>query len=98
MKKEQPQIGDKVTCKLEQYAYYSNYGGNPVLIFKPGMIGVVVSIAPKVSKIKGSRFDNKDDFLVVDYIAPETNRIERVGLDYINVVVVKEENGVWVVA
>jgi len=87
-KKRQPQVGDKVTCKIATSAYYSNYGGNPVLTFLPGMVGTVASIAPKVRKVKGPGLDGKDDFLVVDYPAPETGKTERVGLDYVNAVVV----------
>jgi hypothetical protein len=79
-------VGDTVTCKLETPAYYSNYGGRPMLLFKPGMTGVVASIAPKVRKVKGPGLDGKDDFLVVDYLAPETNAIERVGLDFCNAI------------
>jgi hypothetical protein len=88
MAKRLPQVGDKVTCKLAEPAYYSNYGGNPVMIFKPGMVGTVATIAPKVRKVKGPGCDGKDDFLVVDYHAPETNATQRVGLNFCNAEVV----------
>jgi len=82
-----PQIGDKVTCKHELPAYYSNYGGNGHLIFKPGMIGTVAAIAPKVCLVKkgnvNPRWDRVADFLVVDY-QDEIGVTRRVGLDYCN--------------
>lgn len=86
-----PKIGDKVTCKHELPAYYSNYGGNGHLIFKPGMVGTVKSIAPKVCLVKKGNtnpcWDRKDEFLVVDY-QDETNVTRRVGLDFCNAKVV----------
>ena len=84
---KKPIIGDSVTCKHEVPAYYSNYGGNGHLIFKPGMIGIVASIAPKVHLVKKGntdpRWDRVIDFLVVDY-QDETGKIQRVGLNYCN--------------
>lgn len=83
-----PKPGDRVTCKVEMPAYYSGYAGNPVMVFKPGMEGVVTSIAPKVRKCKGPGFDGKDDFLVVRYTAPESNKTEQVSLNFCNAVLV----------
>ena len=75
-------VGDKVTCLIAQAAYYSNYGGKPKMVFSPGMVGIVANIVPKVRMVKGE--DRKPDFLVVDFLCPETNCIERVGLHFSN--------------
>lgn len=79
-------IGDKVTCKVSVPAYYSNYGINPPIIFTPGMEATVISIAPKVV-ITGEApiYDKNPNMIVCDYYAPETNKIERVSLNFCNV-------------
>lgn len=81
----------RVTCKHEVEAYYSNYGGLPKLIFKPGMKAYVKSITPKV-RISGQQptNDTKEYFLVCDYFAPETNSFQRVGLNFCNVSKIKD--------
>ena len=76
-------IGDRVTCYEEQEAYYSNYGGNPTLIFSPGMVGTVGAIkVPYVTH----RTDRPNDayFLCVDFI-DSSGKEQRVGLSYRNV-------------
>ena len=83
-------VGDHVTCKHAVEAYYSNYGPRPKMLFRPGMVGTVTAIAPKVClPRKGYRLppelDRNPFFLVVDYPAPETARTERVGLNGLNV-------------
>ena len=81
--------GDSVTCLHTEAAYYSDYGPNKgkIIQFKPGMLGTVASIAPKVTMpAKGNtdpRYDFKDDFLVVDYM-DENNEKQRVGLNFCN--------------
>ena len=85
---KKPKVGDKVTCLIQKSAYYSNYCGNPVMVFKPGMVGIVAAIAPKVRMVKGPGRDGKPNFLVVDYTAAETGKTERVALNYCNAVVV----------
>lgn len=84
--------GNFVTCLIETEAYYSDYGANKgqKILFKPGMVGTIVNIAPKVtnSKIDDPRFDQKPDFLVVDYL-DENQIVQRVGLDQCNAVKVK---------
>lgn len=87
--------GDRVTCKYQVEAYYSNYGGNPYWWFKPGMVGVVKSIAPKVTRQlhldpRSPEYDCGDEFLVVDYEDPECGTIRRTGLHFCNAVHVKE--------
>ena len=37
-------IGDTVTCKTPVRAFYSDYAGNPEVIFRPGMVGVVKAL------------------------------------------------------
>lgn len=82
-----PKPGDVVTCRYPVEAYYSNYGPNKgnYIMFKPGMIGIVHSIAPKVTilGIDDPRYDTKKDFLVVDFV-DEQNIKQRVGLNYCN--------------
>jgi hypothetical protein len=88
-----PSIGDKVTCKHEIHAYYSAYGGNPAMIFRPGMVATVKHIPPKVTnsawKRDPARYDRSQYFLCCDYEAPETGSEQRVGLDYVNCVIVE---------
>lgn len=83
-----PRQGDIVTCKVAVEAYYSNCGGNPRIVFEPGMRGVVVKVAPKVCIVRGPQCDGESEFLVVDFDCPITLRKERVGLNFCNAVVV----------
>lgn len=78
--------GDQVTCKVPATAHYSDYGGNPERVFRPGMVGTVAFIAPKVRIVKGPGKDGRDSFLVIDFHCPETNKQERVGLNFCNVI------------
>lgn len=41
-------IGQRVTCKQPEPAYYSGYGGAPVCSFEPSMDGIVVDVIPPV--------------------------------------------------
>lgn len=87
MPKPNVKPGDKVTCKHAVEAYYSNYGGNPVLNFTPGTVAVVASIAPKVRIVKPKddpRYDGRDEFVVADY-TDERGQTQRVGLNFCNV-------------
>lgn len=87
--KNKPKPGDQVTCLHPVDAYYSDYGGNPKMVFQPGMTGTVASIAPKVRIVRGGpEHDGKDEFLVVDYQCPVTNQQQRVGLNFCNAKVV----------
>ena len=93
-KRRQPKIGDHVTCLYAQEAYYSDYGPNKgiKIEFAPGMTGVVKSIAPKVRYTKARtdpRIDNKDEFLVVDYV-DENGNTQRVGLNFCNAALVDD--------
>lgn len=48
-------VGDRVTTKIVEPAFYSGYGINPVQEFKPGMVGVVAKVnVPCVTHRKGS--------------------------------------------
>jgi len=87
-----PTPGQTVTCLFETEAYYSNYGLNKGrhIIFRPGMVGIVASIAPKVHLPKRGielppGIDRKDEFAVVDY-QDENGETQRVGLNFCNVV------------
>lgn len=85
-----PNVGQKVTCRFPEPAYYSDYGLNKgrQITFRPGMVGTVVAIVPKVSMPpKGqlpSGRDRKPEFVVVDYL-DEGGEKQRVGLDFCNV-------------
>ena len=70
--------GQAVTSKTPVQAYYSNYAGNPELVFKPGMKGIFHGFAPKVR-------GKNEDFAVVDY--EDNGKVQRVGLDLRNLVV-----------
>ena len=74
--------GQGVTCKKAVEAYYSNYGGNPVMIFHPNMRGEFQKLAPKVR-------GKNEDFAVVDYYCPITEKTQRVGLDISNLLVIQ---------
>lgn len=84
-----PTIGQQVTCRFPTAAYYSNYGLNKGthIIFQPGMIGTIASIAPKVTLPKQGKLpdgiDRKPDFAVVDYLDENGNK-QRVGLNFCN--------------
>lgn len=85
MKLRDAKPGMRVTCKYAVPAYYSKYAGNPEMLFRPGMIGIVASITPKVRIIGDPPTHDKNPmFLVVDYAAPETGKTERVGLNFCN--------------
>jgi hypothetical protein len=77
-------VGDSVTCKFEVEAYYSNFNGSPLVLFKPGMVGVVAYIAPKVRIIVGlPTHDSRSEFLAVDF-TDENCKPARVGLNFCN--------------
>lgn len=89
MKKASLNLGMRVTCRVAVPAYYSGYGGKPVMVFRPGMIGIISRIAPKVVKTvpnKAAGIDGCNTFAVVDYDCPETGQSERVGLNLCNIV------------
>lgn len=92
---KRPMVGDQVTCLVADEAYGSDYGMYKAkkIWFMPGMVGIVASIAPKVTKphkaLKDPRFDQADDFLVVDYIDHEGKQ-QRVGLHFCNAKVVSD--------
>ena len=71
-----PQIGDVVTCKTREQAYYSNYGGPPECWFEPGDMGLVASVdVPYVCHIKGKSMT----FCCVDFA--KDGRKWRAGID-----------------
>jgi len=66
-------IGDRVTCKVPEDAYYSGYAGRPKVSFTPGMVGTVDAVrVPSVWRARVS-------FTCVDF-EDETGRPQRVGL------------------
>lgn len=81
-------IGDKITCRYPVDAYYSSYGGNPKMIFEPGMVGMVKYIPPKVRIVKRNGepwLDRHTHFVVVDFDFPGRGT-QRVGLNFVNCV------------
>ena len=89
MGKKRPTTGDVVTCRYEVHPYYSAYGGKPAMVFRPGMEALVHNVVPKVC-ITGEPpvHDRSPMMLVCDYVAPETEKVERVSLNYCNAVLV----------
>lgn len=88
MKKTTLKIGDEVTCKTDTPAYYSKYAGNPEVLFRPGMTGLVAAI--KVPAVTG----RKPTFTCVDFIGPPVgnpaNNVWRVALFPGNIVLVEK--------
>jgi hypothetical protein len=71
-----PQIGDVVTCKVREEAYYSNYGITPECWFEPGDMAVVASVdVPKIW--------HRGTFICADF--EKDGRKWRVGLDPKNI-------------
>lgn len=73
--------GDQVTCKYAVEAY----SGSDV--FRPGMVGTVVGVFPKVriTCLPGDpRYDGCQDFVVVDYV-DDRGQVRRTGLNFCNV-------------
>jgi len=58
-------IGDKVTCKNPEEAYYSGRDGRPKQNFEPGMIGKVGAVDVPPVRGKGGNFCCVD-FIGVD--------------------------------
>lgn len=44
MPKRKIKVGDIVTCRVPQQAYYSGYAGRPDCSFEPGDLGIVVNV------------------------------------------------------
>lgn len=86
-----PKIGDLVTCKIAVQAYYTTN-----VWFKPGMIGTVKAITPKVRIVYGDEYDRAADFAVVDFQCEETGKTERTSLNFCNVVKIKKEGSISV--
>lgn len=72
------EVGDRVTTKIPEEGYYSNYGGNPEIVFNPGDVGVVIN--PKVPKVRKS--SGGDFFVLVEF--EQHGKPQRVGMDLIN--------------
>lgn len=60
-------IGDYVTCKTDEEAYGSNYGGRPVQQFRAGMLGVVARLDVPAVRGRGRRAS----FTCVDFIGDD---------------------------
>lgn len=87
MKKADVQVGMYVTCIQSEECYYSNYGGRPEMLFRPGMVALVASVdVPAVTKNYA--------FICADFYAPtenpkwESNDVWRVALKYDNIKIV----------
>lgn len=81
-----PAPGDRVTCKVPIHAYYSGYAGRPVVVFQPGMVGVVACETAKVRVVPGPGCDGRHTFFCVDFPYGPGGNEERVGLDLCNIV------------
>jgi hypothetical protein len=86
-----PKIGDIVTVKIKEEAYYSNYCGRPECYLEPTDRAVVVD--PKVPKVCLVPVDATHDksyyFCLVDF--DKDGRVWRAGINYCNLVKVKKE-------
>ena len=80
MRKKDVTVGMKVTCLYEVEAYYSGMktlqGVNPVVIFKPGDVGIVA--VPRVPKVQRQGYFHAVDF-------ERDGKTERVALDTDNI-------------
>lgn len=100
MKLNKIKVGDKVGVFERVEGYYSRYvpPRYPEFWLEPGVVGVVGAIkVPYVSMhyihdASGVRIRQAhgDYFVCVDFHSPVTNRIERAGVDYENIIKVKD--------
>jgi hypothetical protein len=65
--------GDRVTVRVAEPAYGSNYGGNPVQLFAPGMIGTVNNPDVPAVMTPGGR---DRSFCTVDFQGVEHGTVE----------------------
>ena len=93
-KKPQVHVGDQVTCKQPEEAYYSGYAGEPKCSFEPGDVGTVAAV--DVPYVTG----RNTTFVCVDFykegiIYNEAHGGDpwRVGLDYSNIRVLPNGDG-----
>lgn len=79
------QPGDRITVHYPTTAYYAEQ-----VLLEPGMVGTVVAIAPK-ARIVGAPpvHDRHDEFLVVDFLHPETGQKYRTSVNFCNAKKVK---------
>lgn len=101
MKLNQIKVGDKVQVIERVEGYYSRYVPPNRLEFwlETGVVGIVGAVkVPYVSMhyiydSSGVRIRKAhgDYFVCVDFHSPVTNRIERAGVDYKNIIKVKDE-------
>ena len=85
MKKRTATPGRAITVKHAVPSYYSGYAGRPSCIFKPGMVAIVHCITLKVCVVgEGPVHDRKQEFIVADFVHPDTGAMERVGIDFCN--------------
>lgn len=85
--------GSRVTCRVKEEAYYSNYGSNPRMVFEPGMTGLLYGFAPKVAMPRKEAAlpigrDRNPYFAVVDYV-DTAGVTQRVALHVCNLELVK---------
>ncbi len=86
IKQSKFKVGDQVTCRQREEAYYSGYYGNPICWFEPSDIGIVKQIDVPYVTSNGT-------FTVVDFMKPPLPngcQVWRVALNPLNVVKVKK--------
>ena len=89
-RKPEVKVGDQVTCKSAEEAYYSGYAGNPECSFEPGDTGTVAAVeVPYVTR-------RNSTFVCVDFQKEGVScgshgEPWRVGLDYSNIKVLPNE-------
>lgn len=103
MKYNQVKVGDKVQVIERVEGYYSRYVPPEHLEFwlEPDTVGTVGAI--KVPYVNMSYIHDEhgqrirqahgDYFVCVDFLSPITNRIERAGVDYENLIMIMKGRG-----
>jgi hypothetical protein len=76
-------LGDKVTCRHSEDAYYSGYAGRPIQNFTPGMIGIVAAVDVPCVYYRGHT-----SFYCVDFIG-DNGEVWRTSLNPDNIKLVK---------
>lgn len=73
-------IGDFISPKVAEPAYYSGYGGRPVKDFEPDEAGRIAAIVPKVKRQKYSR----ESYFFMVYFVGKDERVWQAGVDIKN--------------
>lgn len=72
--------------------FYSEYAGNPKMILTPDITGSVGSIrVPVVCRTRDPKLRRPfDEYVCVDFLEPQTEKIQRASVSYDNLILVEE--------